>query len=302
MPYKSIPTYRIGNVWELYNAAGSLFELNDGHKRSVVGHANAEGIPAGEAVTQQLIGADGIRYNGMQFGERTIAIDMVVVGKTHADARSIKQQLVNFIRPRQASALTLRHTTSDGNQQREIEVYYSSGLELSAETQRANGLQFTVNLTAYDNPFWRGRDQVSVALDAVATGTGFGFPFGFSFGFTLSGFASKTINYNGNVAVNPIIEVTGPFNTLQILHQELNRTLYVQSPLAVGETLTIDLSPGGISALSSTGTNYINALANSELVDFVITPNSDNTIIADGTGTDSNTTVTLKYYERYLTL
>lgn len=123
------------------------------------------------------------------------------------------------------------------------------------------------------------------------------------------------INYVGTWRDYPIITVTGPANTIQLIHVEKGVSLVWTGTLLAGRTLTFNLRNGynsqgtfeGWTITDSTGANqnqYLDFLSN--LLDFAIWPGSElgntgtNTIQLSALETDSNTALSVAYNARYI--
>lgn len=123
------------------------------------------------------------------------------------------------------------------------------------------------------------------------------------------------INYTGTWRDYPIITVTGPASTIQLIHVEKAVSLVWTGTLLAGTTLTFNLRNGynsqgffeGWTITDSTGANqnqYLDFLSN--LLDFAIWPGSElgntgtNTIRLNALQTDSNTALSVAYNTRYI--
>lgn len=118
---------------------------------------------------------------------------------------------------------------------------------------------------------------------------------------------SKTITYSGSFVEYPVITITGPITDAVLTNVSTGETLdFTGITIAGGTSYTIDCRFGYKTVKNSAGTNKIADLtSDSDLATFHLAPAPEvsggaNAITLTGTSTDSNTQVTVAYYNRYV--
>jgi hypothetical protein len=295
--------YRVGAVNLLVNKdTDETFVLDNGYSSAVLSVAG-RGMALAEYTQQKNFTQAGSRITGYQWQAREIQIEFTYEAKNNVRLYQFQDRLINFIRANRDETIALRHIRTDGTI-RDIDVVFNWE---RAEFSRGNkGLIESLQALAA-NPFFYNPTLQSVAVDDVVSG-GYGYPYGYPYGYN-SGIAGKEITYPGNVITHPTLIVTGPFTEVTIYNNTVNKYINVLYPLTAGQTLTIDLTPGNITIEDNLGTNLFQYVSlGSELIYFGIYPDSRdvpdglNDFSFDAVAYTNDTTLTVEYYERYLSL
>lgn len=114
------------------------------------------------------------------------------------------------------------------------------------------------------------------------------------------------VTYPGTWEAYPIIIVTGPMNDFKIVNNTTGEEIEITFDIALGDTITIDLSYGAKTVVDASGTNRIGTVtAESDLATFHIAPDPEapggiNSLTVTGTGsTPGITQVQVRYFTRY---
>lgn len=149
---------------------------------------------------------------------------------------------------------------------------------------------------------------VSVSVMASATIDSLIFPFTFPFSFT-EGVISFTnnITYLGTWVSFPKIILTGPLQGVTIYNSAIDETIKLNYSITGGEIVTIDLTYGYKTVVSSLGANLIGSIDDTSSLSLFrietapIAPGGVNTITIDAFGAiDFVSSVVLQYYTRYI--
>jgi len=253
---------------------------------------------------------------------REIFLPLTIYGKTRPELVAAKRRLLRALPPTQMfgrmARLVVAEVKEDGEYepQREIEVYYSGGLE--GDEGSENGLmwaKFGLVLRSTD-PFFRSLQDTVVDFLTVEDqvpfyppeGEPFVSPDGESGGFKVSPpprFTNEvTVINEGDVAVKPTWHLVGPISE----PFSLVRAATVFSPeqvlsinglaLDVGETATLVTTPGKVRLTTSAGSNVTwSALAPNP--DFWYLDPGENQITVVGLSEDPGA-ISLSYRTKYL--
>lgn len=119
--------------------------------------------------------------------------------------------------------------------------------------------------------------------------------------------ASKTITYTGSFRAFPVITILGPITDPVLTNVSTGEDLdFTGITISGGDSYTIDCRFGYKTVKNAAGTNKIADLSSgSDLATFHLgadpeVSDGNNAFTLTGTGTDSNTQVTVAYYERFV--
>jgi hypothetical protein len=123
-------------------------------------------------------------------------------------------------------------------------------------------------------------------------------------------YSEEIVTYDGNWETFPDFVIDGPLNGPEIIHEELSLSIKLNYNIAVGETVTIGLTPGNKTVWSSVNGNIIGTVAQpKDLTSFRILPNPEltggiNTIYAVGTdailSSAVSSAISMIYLDRYV--
>lgn len=123
-------------------------------------------------------------------------------------------------------------------------------------------------------------------------------PWGFIIG---GGSGTVTVTNDGDEEAWPVIDIAGPITSPVIQNQASGKSIYFDGlVVALGETLSVDLNPASFSA-SIGGVSKKSSIRFSASQLFSVAAGASEGIAFSGTGTDTNTTMTVSLRSAYLT-
>lgn len=211
---------------------------------------------------------------------REIFLPLTAYGTTRQKARTKVRALLRALNPGRLSQrmakLIVAEPLDDGSYetQREIEVYYSSGME--GDEGSSNGLSWqTYGLVLRStDPFFQDRQDTQRAFELFGALSDFfpdeGLPFlsadGLSGGFRISEPPTPTdtitVHNPGDVPVYPTWSIPGPLFGDFSLHRQATEfspegvLTITGAALAEGQTMTLTTSPGQMRATGSVGAGF----------------------------------------------
>lgn len=243
---------------------------------------------------------DGTQVVGVRHGPREVAFPLTIDGG--GDPQTFQETMRAFVDAVDPTVGTsrLRWPAPDGSV-RELECLYARGLE-ATETVDNGATTFTwtrqVVVFRAADPFWRDVEATSIT---VRRGAGLPEFFPFPPLELTAGdvFASPTVDNDGSVEAWPVWTVHGATSAVTIANLTTGRILEVVTPLADGETLTIDSRPGVKTVRGGDGANRFGALsAASSLWSLV---RGENRLSVDLTDASDDAYVTAEWVRRWRT-
>jgi len=221
-----------------------------------------------------------------------------------------RRDILDIFKPSDDPLLLTVQSFDDETFKRSIYFHYISDLELSSD--QASDIDeggtwdlVTVKLRAAD-PIWFDPSAYALQLAGIAI-SGFNVPTevpSYIGGVILS--ASVDLAYAGSWLEYPIIQITGPFDSIVISNDTTGEILDFGSySLAAGATITIDLRYGFKTVTLQDGTNLIGELTGeSDLAAWHLqhgrSGSNINTITVTGTAATVDTRVDMLFYNRYI--
>jgi hypothetical protein len=219
-----------------------------------------------------------------------------------------RNTLLDMIRPNRSAVGTmqlgvLRKILPDGDQ-RDIDVIIEQGPEFAARNpQQWDEWSFTETLRfVAHNPTFYDPVQLSSAWSlAEFSQLQFAFSFPLTFESDYLG-ASLAVDYPGTWESYPDIVIVGPLDGPRVVNETTGDEIDLNYTVSIGETVTIYLNPGHKHAESDLYGDLTGLLrGNFSTFSLVPSPNNNNTVtVTGGGGNIAITTVTLKYYVRYI--
>lgn len=112
---------------------------------------------------------------------------------------------------------------------------------------------------------------------------------------------SANITYTGTWETPLTIVITGPAYYVTLIHRETGARINLNYAISSGETVTIDCKE--VTVVNNYGDNLFTYLVNSDIINFGIQPSplvSANHIDAYLIGNTATTSISLRYYNRYI--
>ncbi len=190
---------------------------------------------------------------------------------------------------------------------RQIDVHYIDDMTLPWKPSRWAAQRVAITLKAPDPTFYDPTEVVVVF--GVGGGGLWSFPLGFPAGFSASIInEGQTIAYQGTWHAFPTIILTGPLQNPKIENLTTNEQLELQTNIAAGKSVTIDLTPGAKTITDSDGNNLIGTLStDSDLSTWHLEAASDGSASKDnqikvtaGGAVPGQSQVELRYKTRFI--
>lgn len=256
------------------------------------------GAPPVHRITERGPLQHGESDRGYRLDPRLIQIVLNLRSTGWASHYAIRQELLGYLSP--TALVSLRFTQPDGTI-RQIDGY-GDGPSFPSKDRRSSQFQRAAVRLACPDPAWYDPTRQSVRVVGGGGGTGFNFPMPVPW--TFGGVdidIEAAIDYEGTWFEYPEIEITGPIENPRIENTDTGEVLeFGGDAIDNGESLIIDLRYGYKTIVDSAGLNRIGDLtADSDLATWHLQPAS-NTIGFSGVNTGANTSMILRWYNRYL--
>lgn len=279
---------------------GAALDLNDIEHYAVLNY-DGFGIPPLHRLTERGPLQHGVSDRGYRLDPRLIQIILNLRAANWTEMYARRQELLGYLTPAGEPDLALRITLPDGSI-RQIDVTdvdgptYARADALAGKFQKA-----AIRLMAAD-PAWYDPVRQSVRVVGATGGSGFAFPLTvpWTFGGTTVS-ATVNLNYPGTWLEYPEIVITGPVSDARIEHVESGNVLDLDGTVIdEGDHYTIDLRYGYKTVVDAAGANKIADLTpESDLAIWALQPGT-NTIEFGGVSAGENTSIILRWYNRYL--
>lgn len=220
-----------------------------------------------------------------------------------------RNNLLSYLRPNRQLTTTLtpgkiRKRLANG-ERRDIDVFILEGPGFAARTNgRWDETAYTETLRFIaHNPVWYDPVQRSSSFSSPVSELVFPITFPITFGaFEVSG----TITYVGTWNEYPVITVNGPISNFTIRNVTTDEDINISASISAGQSIIIDLRYGVKTITRNDGTNLIGTLSSdSDLASWHLAPDPEaaggvNDILISGGSADSNTSILVDYYRRYI--
>ncbi|MFN8493851.1 MAG: hypothetical protein U0350_40005 [Caldilineaceae bacterium] len=285
---------------QMIDETGATWLLSGGNPVNFVYLHGAQELAPVRRLTQRAPLQNGVLDKGFRLDPRQMQLDLLMsTDEVQSDGRW--DRLVNLFAPT-VNPLKLRVTRNDGVQ-RQIDCFVNGKVAFQNFTDTGNKQLLQVPLLAPDPTFYDPVQQV--VTQSLSSGT-------------------TTINVpvTGLSADDwPVIEVTGPATVvsgtgLVIQHMAVNEAIQFGSLIGATETIRLDFRPGykGVTQVA-TGANrlsYLKAAYLTQLATMRVLSEKNLKVAAPGNTSDQfvftingatgASSVTFKYYKRYLSL
>ena len=250
---------------------------------------DSEGVP----------GQPGERFREVRHDVREMLLPMRVTAASPEALHTELRAMVDRMDPTRGPG-KIRVTSVLGDQ-REVECFYSAGLEMDEKIDDSSGPTWqtmAMSFTAFD-PYWY--DVSPNARTFSVTETPKFFPI-FPLRLTSSEIVvDETVTVDGSVDTWPVWTISGPGSGIRLSNLTTGKFLYFTTlTLTAGQTITIDTRPGAKTVLLDDGTNLFGQLfVYSSLWPLVRGVNQISLEMAGAAPGASE--LTLSYKQRYLT-
>lgn len=277
-------------------ADGEEYILSAGDNRSVL-YDTGSGMPEIEYVTQRGPYQHGDSLKDYFLRPRVLEMRIRQNFRCRQDYWNGRAALLNILRPNRGLTSTLRKILPDGSR-RDLQVVIQQGPRF--EPRKLSewdeySLDEIIRFIAH-NPVYYDPTQRSQSF-----GQGGALTFPVTFPITFSSFGNiVNISYNGTWLEYPSIVITGPISTTSIYNATTDENIGLSYNIPAGRTVSIVLTHGVKSVKLDDGTNLMGYVTgDSDLATFHLAPGT-NVLQVLGTGHNSNTSVVVTWYERFV--
>jgi hypothetical protein len=275
-----------GNTYGLFGATSPIKTV----------FLDGAGVPPVRRILEKSPLQHGALDRGFRYDTRKMTLQLLLHDLSLAQVDNLRDTLAKIFSSTE-TALKLRATRDDGGV-RQIDCYLDGFMDFAMTEQLGASQKVSIPLVAPD-PLWYNPTQQSST--------------------TTFGTSPKTIviPLTGLTGEDwPIIDVTGPVTALNVSHALPGDTILFSTAIPSGETFRIDLRPGyktvrrtsdNANRLSYVNPSYIGAFSSlrivSEKVIKSLNPSlSSQTLTFSGSGLSGVGSITVYWYQRYLSL
>jgi len=298
----------VGEIWEIRTFDGLLYQASDYYSRAVLTTPGDLGLPPVNLITRKPYKQPGEIELNYRLDVREFSIQLATKGCSREAYWQARQDLLQVCRPNRGGPVTVTLIRADNSRVAiDARCITPTFPETPVEEWREWGFTEQVILRALQPTFYTPEQVVDSSIDLGFTELAFPLAFdddNIYFGNT-NFFGRFSILYPGTWYSMPVIEIDGPFDTALIVHETLNRFIQYNAAVAVGSTLTIDLSANPVT-VTVNGVDTFGYLApQSDLAQFRIevdplVPGGLNQIGFNLPGSTANTSATIRYYTRWI--
>lgn len=210
---------------------------------------------------EAIPGQPGLRLRTVRHRERDFTLPLWITAASEAALRTALRQLIAKMDPTRGAGKV--RVTGPGGDQREIECYYSGGLEMAERLGDTSGplLQRGIATFRAHDPYWQDTTDTAAGPWQIGTAPGSFFPF---FPLRLSSseiFAATTITNLGDVDAWPVWTIVGPGSAISLKNLTTGKSLTLSTTISAGSSVVIDTRPGKKTVTRSDGVNLYSSLS-----------------------------------------
>ncbi len=245
-----------------------------------------------DIISSEVVGMDGEYFQGCKQNSRPIKCKLWVDGKNRADMYSQRMRLIGMLRPSSEQG-TLYYENDHISVK--IKAVPQLPPDFKERIRNYNGAEIQFYCCS---PQWQSLEEKKADI-AYIPGSGFTFPR------TLNSIRfiymkdTVTIDYKGTAPTPVIITVEGPSETPAITNETTGKTIMLTRSLLSGELLVINTERGNKSVSLYSGDTVTDAFGylSPMSVFWELKPGLNR--IVYGNGGTAQTSVHIRYYERY---
>lgn len=238
---------------------------------------------------------------GYRLDPRLIQVTLNLRAASWSTFYARRQELLYYLSPASNAPVKLRFTQPDGAI-RQIDGYIVDGPDFPKGDARRFQVQKAAFRMSCPDPAWYDPARQSLRIVAASGGSGFAFPMAVPWTFGGSSVdADVALDYDGTWLEYPEIVITGPIADARVENIETGDVLDFDGlTIADGDNIAIDLRYGYKTIVDQGGVNQIDKLTpDSDLATWHLVPGTNN-IAFTGVSASTNTSIILRWYNRYL--
>jgi hypothetical protein len=296
----------ITELHSITTADGQTYILNDGVSRWVsVPTPGNLGLPPFKAVTERGYKQNRENEVSLYLQPRTLQITFQHNGCSREEYWQMRAALLDICRPNR-EGLAVYTFINEARVKRAIQGRIQSPTFAESDIEEWKEWEFNepIQIDCYDPTFY-DPDIKQASFVHTAADPALVFPAAFPIYFDSAIDAyNAAIAYHGTWETFPILIVTGQAQGIIMEHEDLGLFIYFLGTVAVGETLTIDLRNRTVES-DLKGNRFTELAPISDLTSWRLLPAPQvsggvNNIQIGIDGITPETTVTLRFYERYI--
>ena len=248
------------------------------------------GLPNVRVSSQVTTGANGGNVYETKYGMRTIEIEGTIHCFDFDDYYNTRQELLNAFSINTNNNLVItRPDNVDFTLEKAFVVF---GTSLNESTGTIFESDFRIELMSGEIGF--GKGGIITITQSLTMGGGSPVPSPVPTPVTGDS-GMFMIDYEGSIATNPIIEITGNILNPSLLNSTTGKQFFINRQINVGDTYLIFKDASGFYATYNGISDILNF--NGEFVELV---QGINSLVFNGSSFDTTATIKLTYYNKFL--
>lgn len=279
----------------------TTYEMYDGEPFWVV---SMTGVGIGPVSRLESKGAqqNGSTDVGFLLENRLLNIEIFINGASKIATDSHRDTLTEILRPR-ITPVKWKVTRND-SAIRQIDGYLIGMADMPrVRGQSFGGGQSVIVQLKCNESLWYDPTLQNVPFFVPPDGiAGWQFPLEFPWDQQVGDVIDQTttISYAGNAASHPIIVITGPADNPLIQNTTTGETLEFSGTVPIGDSWTVTITEDGADVTNEAGESVLEFLTeDSDLGTFHFEPGDNDILVQILTNTTNETSVSLRYYNRY---
>jgi hypothetical protein len=264
------------------------------------------GMAPSHRITQRGPFQQGDTDIDFRLDPRIMSLPIVVPTSSIDDHFYYRNLLLNIFKPgNDAARLEVYFTDGATEFIRYIDVKILSSLTLDTDSKDFN-IRGVIQLRADDPTWYDDFNFYETSLTSPVLGTPTPYPKPYEVPYGSAGIGGITnIFYEGTWISYPVLTATGPLTDLTIT-DGLGHVISFDTPIPAANFVIINLKYGAKTVVDQDGINRFAYLdINSDLIDWALYPSpyvvdGNNTISVSATGTDSNSSVVMNWFPRFI--
>jgi hypothetical protein len=264
------------------------------------------GMAPSHRITQRGPFQQGDSDIDFRLDPRIMSLPIVVPTSSIDEHFTYRNKLLDIFKPGNDTSGLGVYFLNDGSQaQRFIDVKILSSLTLDTDSKDFN-IRGVIQLRADDPTWYDGNTLNEIPLTSPVLGTPTPYPKPYEVPYGSAGIGGITnVFYEGTWISYPVLTAFGPLTDLTMT-DGLGHVISFDTPIPASTYISIDLKFGVKTVTDQDGVNRFDWLdINSDLINWALYPSpyvvgGNNTISVSATGTDSNSSVVINWFTRYI--
>ena len=231
--------HELGEIEQIITYDGDVYTLGDGFDQAVLA-IGGRGMPGARYQTFQGYREPFPTVRGYAVEPRSVSLTLFTLAERREDYWAARRRLVDVLRFNRGGPLALRHVRADGTAR--VLWCFPDGSPDWADESEWDAWETEIALVAH-NPLFQDAVATAVRLDKAELALTFPITFPIAFEGVYSPIYEDIV-YTGDFPAWPVIEVDGPYTTLQVINETTGAMVGLAGAVAAGEKRILDLTPG----------------------------------------------------------